>query len=227
MNNILFLSLFVLMLFVYSCASVDSGRKQKDDYIIEEDKIFFQDGNTQVGIASWYGIEEHNRRAASGEKFSKYAYTAAHKTLPMGTIVRVTNLENGRDVIVKINDRGPFVRGRIVDLSHAAAKSIGMVSSGTAKVKIEIISSPTNRVASIFKPLYTLQIGSFNEKSNAINTKRKLEHSVNDVRIERVDLVGNVFYRVRVGRYSSKSEAEEVSRLLSRKGYKNVRVILE
>ena len=125
------------------------------------------DGFTQVGKASWYGDKEHNRKTANGERFDKNAYTAAHKTLPFGTVVRVTNLENGRDVVVRINDRGPFIRGRIIDLSYGSAKSVDLIRMGVAKVKIEVISSPSKRNVGYFNPLYTVQVGSFSSKVNA------------------------------------------------------------
>jgi len=95
---------------------------------------------SQTGTASWYGSCFHGRTTANGETYNMYALTAAHKELPFGTIVRVTHLENGSSVVVRINDRGPFVKGRIIDLSLRAAEEIGMKSQGIAKVKVEIIS---------------------------------------------------------------------------------------
>lgn len=94
----------------------------------------------QSGTASWYGNQFQGKKTASGAPFDMNAFTAAHKTLPFGTIVRVMNLSNGNTVNVKINDRGPFTTKRIIDLSHAAAKKIGMINSGIAEVSIEIIS---------------------------------------------------------------------------------------
>ncbi|NBD33123.1 MAG: septal ring lytic transglycosylase RlpA family protein [Cyanobacteria bacterium] len=91
------------------------------------------------GRASWYGPRFHGRRTASGERFNAGAYTAAHRSLPFGTKVRVTNLSNGRAVVVRINDRGPYAGGRVIDLSKAAARAIGMIRSGTAPVRIEIL----------------------------------------------------------------------------------------
>lgn len=91
------------------------------------------------GRASWYGSRFHGRRTASGERFNAWAYTAAHRSLPFGTKVRVTNLRNGRAVVVRINDRGPYSGGRVIDLSKAAAQAIGMLRAGTAPVRIEII----------------------------------------------------------------------------------------
>lgn len=93
----------------------------------------------QRGRASWYGSRFHGRRTASGERFNAYAHTAAHRSLPFGTRVRVTNLRNGRSVVVRINDRGPYSGGRIIDLSRAAAETIGMLRSGTAPVRVEVI----------------------------------------------------------------------------------------
>ena len=92
-----------------------------------------------IGLASYYGAKFHNKRTASGEIFNKNAMTAAHRSLPFGTQIKVTNLRNGKSVIVKVNDRGPHVRGRIVDLSLGAAKKIGLVHSGTARVRLEVL----------------------------------------------------------------------------------------
>ncbi|MGB7374819.1 septal ring lytic transglycosylase RlpA family protein [Pontixanthobacter sp.] len=92
------------------------------------------------GVASYYGKRFHGRRTANGERFNMHAMTAAHKTLPFGTKVRVTNRRNGESVVVRINDRGPFTRGRTIDLSRAAAKEIGLISSGHARVEIDIVS---------------------------------------------------------------------------------------
>ena len=94
---------------------------------------------SQKGIASWYGKEDHGDLTASGEPYNMYEYTAAHRTLPFGTLVKVTNLKNGKSVVVRINDRGPFVRGRIIDLSYASARKIGMIKQGTALVSLEVI----------------------------------------------------------------------------------------
>ena len=93
-----------------------------------------------MGIASYYGREFHGKRTASGEIYNMRKYTAAHRTLPFGSIVRVTNLSNGRSVKVRINDRGPFVKGRIIDLSYGAARKLGIIESGTAKVRIDVLS---------------------------------------------------------------------------------------
>ena len=94
---------------------------------------------TQEGVACWYGKQFHGRKTANGERFDMNKLTAAHRTLPFGTVVEVTNLSNGKKVIVRINDRGPFTKGRIIDLSYAAAKEIGILQSGTARVRLRIV----------------------------------------------------------------------------------------
>jgi rare lipoprotein A len=94
---------------------------------------------TEEGLASWYGRKFHGKKTASGERFNMYKKTAAHRTLPFGTKVKVTNLGNKKSVVVRINDRGPFVKGRIIDLSYAAAKDIGMIKKGVVKVRIKVV----------------------------------------------------------------------------------------
>ena len=124
--------LLIIMIFTFfSVLEFVYGKPEKSNYNYHT-----------IGIASWYGKYFHGKETASGEPFNMYTYTAAHRSLPLGTKVRVINLENGKDVVVDINDRGPYVDGRTIDLSYAAAKSIGMTDSGTSKVKIEIISKP-------------------------------------------------------------------------------------
>ncbi|MER3446269.1 MAG: septal ring lytic transglycosylase RlpA family lipoprotein [Candidatus Dadabacteria bacterium] len=202
------LFLLLTVLFFSSCASVSKrgiGMRPTEN-------------NSQIGVASWYGVDEDGGKTASGERFSMHSYTAAHQTLPIGTVVRVVNLENGRDVIVKINDRGPFKKGRIIDLSYAAAKSIGMLGKGTAKVRVEVISVP-GRSADYFDAKYTVQVGSFKDKRSALDLKEHLDSSLSDVRIEPIDLDGDIYYRIRIGRFSQRDEAEELATRLRRSGY--------
>ena len=118
----------------------------------------------ETGIASWYGAPYHNRRASNGEVYDMHAMTAAHKTLPLGSIVRVTCLENGESAVVRITDRGPFIEGRIVDLSQAAALKIGLVRKGTAQVRLEVLKTP--------QPIevggrWAVQIGGFQTEDSA------------------------------------------------------------
>ena len=222
MKNAVLFGMVLIIFMSFGCGSKKSSRGYK-----HSDELKNVEGYTQTGLASWYGDKEHGNLAASGERFSKYDYTAAHKSLPFGTIVRVTNLENGKDVVVNINDRGPFIRGRIIDLSYSSAKSIDLVRTGVAKVKVEVISSPSRRNENYFKPIYTVQVGSFSSKVNAMGLKDELSSSITrDVRIESIDIKGDMYYRVRVGMYSSKSKAESMKKKLRDYGYSG-KVILE
>ncbi len=133
----------------------------------------------QEGYASWYGGKFNGRLTSSGEVFDTNVKTAAHKTLPFGTVVRVVNLENGRSTTVRINDRGPFVEGRIIDLSRAAAEELGMVSSGVAKVSVEVVDL-------VKAPgTFAIQIGSYSEQKNAEAARRLLEDAGFAVALEK------------------------------------------
>lgn len=125
----------------------------------------------EEGIASWYGHPYHGRATASGEIYNMYALTAAHRTLPFGTQVRVHDLENGRDVEVRINDRGPFVRGRIIDLSYSAAMAMHMPS--LARVRLEILGQETS--APVASGVFGVQVGAFQDRSNAERLKALIE----------------------------------------------------
>jgi rare lipoprotein A len=134
------------------------------------------------GLASWYGGKFHGRLTSSGEVFDTNTMTAAHKTLPFGTMVKVTNLENGKSAVVKINDRGPFVEGRIIDLSRAAAEEIGMVGSGVARVSLTIVAFATNA------ELYAIQVGAFALEANADKARASLEAAGFVVSLEKTAL---------------------------------------
>jgi rare lipoprotein A len=134
------------------------------------------------GVASWYGGKFHGRLTSNGEIFDTNELTAAHKTLPFGTMVKVTNLDNGRWIVVRINDRGPFVEGRIIDLSRAAADALCMLSSGVARVTLEIISFATD------KELFAIQIGAYGLEKNAERAQEKLESAGFAVTLERSTL---------------------------------------
>ena len=213
---------YLLLLFITLCVVSCAKSYRGGDYGQGTIK-----GKTQVGMASWYGDKEHKNRTASGEIFDKNAYTAAHRTLPFGTMARVTNLNNGEDVVVKINDRGPFVRGRIIDLSYAAAQEIGLVRSGVSKVKVDVLSSESPRKTDYFKPMYTVQVGSFSSRVNAVSVRDDLNSFLSDdIRIEKVEIKGDTFYRVRVGMFGSRDEAVKLNSRLRDHGYRG-RIMLE
>jgi rare lipoprotein A len=142
--------------------------------------------------------------------------TAAHRELPLGSRVRVTNLENRKTVEVEINDRGPFVRGRIIDLSYAAADRLKMVEQGTALVRIDVLSLPRMRPAR----LYRVQLGAFTAPERARNLARKVTPLVHDpVEVVRGPCGGRQCYRVQTGNFSSREEADALCRRLEREGY--------
>ena len=176
-------------------------------------------GVSQTGIASWYGPGFHGKATASGEVYNQNELTAAHQTLPLGTRVMVTNLENGSATEVLVNDRGPFAKGRIIDLSYAAAQSIHMVGPGTALVRLDVIDSPLP-IDSIRSSLdYTLQIGSFSQLENAQQLRERLAKSFADVRISPLQSRATTYYRVHLGSFSNRAAAEEQARQVSQAGY--------
>ena len=164
----------------------------------------------EEGIASWYGRPYDGRRAADGEIYNMHAMTAAHRTLPFGTMVKVHDLENGDSVVVRINDRGPFVEGRIIDLSYAAAQAMHM--SGTALVRLQILSPGPDASGGI----YSVQIGAFLDRSNAERLKDRIEQRFHPVIIKTADHGNGVFNLVLVGQESTKEQAEELASQLVR-----------
>ncbi len=158
-------------------------------------------GWTQRGIASWYGPNFHGKLTSNGEVYNMYALTAAHKTLPMNTIVKVTNLNNGKSVVVRINDRGPFVRGRIIDLSYAAGTKIGLNKTGTAPVKLTVVSFRGRNYISG----YMIQIGAFLRKKGADKTAGKYRNLGYNTKV----LKKGDFYKVFVTGFKSYSDAQK------------------
>jgi peptidoglycan lytic transglycosylase len=128
--------IFLIFILVFSVFPGFACAKKRP---VTKPKVSKNGERIEYGKASWYGKKFHGRKTASGERYNMYQLTAAHKTLPFGTKVKVTNMDNGKSVVVRINDRGPFVKGRIIDLSRAAAKKVDMINAGVAFVKVEII----------------------------------------------------------------------------------------
>ncbi len=163
----------------------------------------------ETGIASWYGAPYHNRRGSNGEIYDMHAMTAAHRTLPLGSIVRVTNPENGKSVIVRITDRGPFIDGRIVDLSRAGAEKIGLVQKGTVPVRLELLKSPAS-VDSGGK--WAVQIGGFQHEENARDLAGHLSRRYHTAKVLTFSSpAGDWWVRVRV-KDDLRTRAEEVLR---------------
>lgn len=172
----------------------------------------------EIGWASWYGKKFHGRRTASGDVYDMHQLTAAHKTLPLGTPVIVTHVNNGKSVQVTINDRGPFVRGRIIDLSYAAAQALEMVEEGVAKVRVEVLDTGPISTPSPEGP-FTIQVGSFISQSNAINLMEELQRAYKDVYITELKTPENTYYRVRLGKFKTRDEAYRFATRLAQDGY--------
>ena len=165
---------------------------------------FFEEGN-----ASWYGAPFHGRQASNGEIYDMYKLTAAHRTLPFNTVVRVTNLGNGKSAVVRITDRGPFVESRIIDLSYAAAREIESIGPGVVPVRLEILSAidPT-------AGFFTVQIGAFRDRTNAERLRTRLGVSYSPILIQEFDSPNGSFYRVRVGKVSGEDAAQQLGEQL-------------
>lgn len=174
-------------------------------------------GYKKRGIASWYGTKFHKQRTSSGEPYNMYVMTAAHKTLPLPTYVRVKNLDNGRVAVVKVNDRGPFHSDRIIDLSYAAALKLGVFPKGTAHVEIETLSGPSNQ------PHYYLQAGAFVSEFSAKQLKAKIARLTSSpVFIEHY----KQHYVVRVGPFGKKAMSDQLKMKLAKNGLKNTFSVL-
>lgn len=241
--------LLILILLAFGCATTITGPAAPETS--ESSPGTAKVVETFEGTASWYGPEFHGKKTASGEIFDMTDLTAAHKELPMGTTCIVTNLKNNRSVTVRINDRGPFVKDRVIDLSYAAAKVVGMIDTGTAPVKVEVLaegdtiapepipaptgietpietetiaSAPVTAETTAPPPgetavIYTIQVGSFSAKANADTLLETLSSSHKDVYIEEFSTSESTYWRVRVGKFATKQDAEKKAADLTDAGY--------
>ena len=172
------------------------------------------EGFVETGLASWYGQDFHGKPTAMGEPYNMYAMTAAHKTLPLPTRVRVTNLENGRSADLRVNDRGPFVRGRVIDLSYSAARELGVYQRGTARVRVEALEAGGSGVPEPVAGAYTyLQAGAFAYRDNASKLYYRIrEAGVSGVYIRRK---ANGIFAVWVGPLKNQRETGRLKRRLA------------
>lgn len=173
-------------------------------------------GYTEEGNASWYGDPFNGRHAANGEIYDMNKLTAAHRTMPFETMVRVTNLNNGKSTTVRITDRGPFVDNRIIDLSHAAAQEIGSIGPGVVPVRLEVLGNVDVTVG-----FFTVQVGAFKDKNNAERLRDRLSLSYSPIFIQQYDSADGPFYRVRVGKISGETAAQQFAGTLhDKEGFK-------
>lgn len=176
---------------------------------------YFPEGNIQTGLASWYGEDFHGKLTSNKEIYNMNDMTAAHKTLPFGTRVIVTNLNNNKSVTVRINDRGPYIKGRDIDLSYAAAKVLEMIEPGVVPVTIEVLKNLSPRPSTL---KYSIQIGSFSKKTNAVNLRRKLGNRFGRVYITEFKTGLHTYFRVRI-KANTRDGAEKIAARLQQNGY--------
>ncbi|WP_299817976.1 septal ring lytic transglycosylase RlpA family protein [uncultured Pontibacter sp.] len=181
--------------------------------------IFAQIQDIQTGEASWYGSKYHGRKTSSGERYNKNDMTAAHNTLPFGTKVKVTNIENNESVVLRINDRGPYVGDRIIDVSEVAAKKLDLHRQGVGTVKVEILELPGD-----YNPqnagFYTIQTGAYTSEKNAQMLSQKLKAFDKNLTVEMMEdkSRGRKVLRIRAGRFENRKEAEAFNDLLKEEG---------
>ncbi|AMV71896.1 septal ring lytic transglycosylase RlpA family protein [Desulfuromonas carbonis] len=192
------------------------------------DPLRSHEGFVQEGTASWYGADFHGKKTSNGETYNMYAMTAAHKTLPLGVFVRVTNTATGKQATVRVNDRGPFVKGRIIDLSFAAAKALDVVGPGTAPVRVEALGyqeSDTPGQVVYRQPVsydighFAVQVGAFTVADNANRLAAQLRDRYGAASVQQGYVGGQLFYRVRAGNYTSLEAAETARAQYERAGY--------
>ncbi len=209
---------FICLFLLSGCLSLNVGTKSRHSTYIPPSTETTTDGTAKApvevvstfeGTASWYGPKFHGKKTASGEIFDMYELTAAHKSLPMGTKCVVTNLSNDKSVIVRINDRGPFAKERVIDLSYASAKVIGMIHSGTIRVKVEVLSGEeTDDLETVSGPVPITNTEVDTEAETEIDTKTDTE---TDTKSDNASGEYKVFFTIQVGSFSSKENAERLS----------------
>lgn len=205
--------LIAISLFISSCGTSSRLGAEKANTDVSKsagEKI-------EEGIASWYGPKFHGKLTANGEKYDMYGLTAAHRTLPFNTILKVKNMENGQSVQVRINDRGPYAKNRIIDLSKKAAQEINMLGPGTARVSLILMEGDleNSNITDLKVPTYTVQLASFDDETKAFEHSRKIRGS----RVEKINLEGETVYRVYYGIYVDKKDARSQKQKLARRGH--------
>ena len=237
------MNLAVIVLFLYTGLPACSTAAPKKNYshptqkpYVINNRVYYpipsSYGFTQKGIASWYGDDFHGRKTSNAETYNMYEMTAAHKTLPMHTVLLVRNLDNKREVVVRVNDRGPFVRGRVIDLSYTAAKKIGIIGRGTARVHLTALgdaqqgSEELKRLAKTFyEGEFYIQIGSFANQNNALRLQKRFTQAGHTTLIQKYYGPDRIYYRVHVYVGKTLKKAEQERTILERRGYRDAFVI--
>ena len=212
-----------------------------DSYVVNGKRYHVMDsanGFTQRGQASWYGRKFHGHRTSSGETYDMFAMTAAHKRLPLPSYVKVTNLDNNRQVIVRVNDRGPFHSGRIIDLSYAAATKLGIAANGTGNVEIEVIKTQQKQRPYALQAFERkaekteenkmyIQLGAFVSRSNAEQLKQRATHVHQSASIDAEEKSDQAIYRVRIGPLANAEEADQLATKLKQQGFRATQIVID
>lgn len=243
LNHIFIRCLCILLFYSFYFCSDSFASKNKDiptqrPYIIQKHKYYplpSAEGYRETGIASWYGRKFHGHTTSNGEKYNMYDISAAHKTLPMHTMLLVKNQDNGKQIVVRVNDRGPFVRGRIIDLSYGAAKKVGIVKSGTARVEIIALGEVKNdsttgkrqfkKHADLRKGEYFVQIGAFRKEKNGRGLQKRFLDAGFHTVIKTSNIKKEAFYCVWVYVGQTLHMARRSEKALLSKGYKGAFII--
>jgi len=242
LSEALILPCFILFFsaILLSCSSATSGSKKyshptQKPYMINRTVYYpipSAYGFTQSGIASWYGQDFHGRKTSNGETYNMHDMTAAHKTLPMNTVLLVKNIDNGKEIVVRVNDRGPFVQGRIIDVSYAGAQKLDLITHGTARVQITALGDAkkdAEQIREMAKTFYTgeyyVQIGSFAQKSNALRLQQRFTQAGHTTFIQKYYGPDAIYHRVHVYVGKTLKGAEQAQRILEQRGYKGAFVI--
>jgi rare lipoprotein A len=195
------------------------------------------DGFVEEGLASWYGSDFHGLPTSCGEPYDMYGMTAAHKILPLGTYVKVTNKRNGRSIVLRVNDRGPFVSGRIIDLSLKAARELDIARPGTAPVRVEAVQVASEQVIAgntywNVQPVpdfrhgrFAIQIGAFVEQSNADRLRSRMVGQYGKAQVIPFNNQGTLFYRVQIGAYGDLVLAQQEMHRLRKHGFDGAFVV--
>jgi len=195
-------------------------------YILASSKNY-----VKQGIASWYGTKFHGKKTANGEKYDMFAMTAAHKTLPIPSYVRVTNIQNQRSVVVRINDRGPFHENRIIDLSYAAAVKLDIQKSGTGFVEVRALepgNTVANKTPAALKNTIFLQVGAFSSQFNALALQKRIQANMPvNARIQAANHQGNAIFKLQLGPINSVTQADHINAQLAKLGIMGTHFVIE
>lgn len=229
-RKILF-SLFLILLMLFTGMTITHATKNRpqtqNPYVVFNRKYYpipSAEGFIEKGVASWYGGDFHGLRTSNGEVYNMHDMTAAHKTLPMNTVLLVKNLDNGKKTVVRVNDRGPFVRDRIIDLSYKAAKSLGMVVGGIARVQIVALAEGDETgvvlpAEDLTTGEYYIQIGTFAQKQNALKLEKRFAEAGHATLIDTYRRSSSALYRVQIYAGRTLEDAKASERVLFNHGY--------